>query len=106
MKREDRLARNEALFRAVNERVQAERLGEGEELISFICECGDENCVAEVDLTRAEYEGIRSDAVQFVIVPGHEIPDIETTVAEKGRYAIARKHPGEQDIARETDPRS
>jgi hypothetical protein len=106
MKREDRLARNEALFRAVNERVQAERPGEGEELISFICECGDENCIAEVDLTQAQYEAIRSDPVQFVVAPGHEIPDIETTVAEYGRYAIVRKAPGEQDIARETDPRA
>jgi hypothetical protein len=106
MNREDRLARNEALYRAVNERIEDMRRDEVDELVSFICECGDENCTAEIELAPAEYERIRSDPVQFVVAPGHEFPEVESTVAETGRYVIVRKHPEEQDVARLTDPRA
>jgi hypothetical protein len=104
--REDRLARNEALFRAVNERVkEARRPAEGETIV-FICECGDENCTAEISLTLSEYEGVRSDPLQFVLAHGHANPSIEEVVEHTDRYEVGRKHAEEARIARETDPRS
>jgi hypothetical protein len=106
--REERLAKNESLFRGVNERVRDVRLGtsDPEELISFVCECGREDCVAEVELTMAEYEALRSVPTQFALKPGHELPEVERVLTETGRYSIVEKHEEEAMIARRSDPRS
>jgi len=87
-RRKDRLARNEALFREVNERV--EEVGEraGLDMIDFICECGDADCTAAISLTESEYEQIRTDPVLFAILPGHAIPEIEDVV--RGRSIPGR----------------
>ncbi len=103
---EDRQARNEALFRAVNERVKDVRAPDEGEPTVFICECGDENCTAEISLSLSEYERVRSDALQFVVAHGHANPLIEDVVERTDRYEVGRKHPEEARIANETDPRS
>jgi hypothetical protein len=102
--REDRIARNEALFREVNERVKALTPSEGG--IEFICECGYEECIERVALTSEEYERVRSDPVEFFVKPGHEISDVEEVVEAHDRYLLVRKHVAERDIARQTDPRA
>jgi hypothetical protein len=102
--RKDRIARNEALFREVNERVQEITPSEGG--IDFICECGYEECIERVSLTSDEYERVRSDPVEFFVKPGHEIPDVEEVVEAHDRFLLVRKHVAERDIARQTDPRS
>jgi hypothetical protein len=104
--RNERLARNEAMFRSVNERVEEVVQPGPTETIDFLCECGDAECVEKITLTREEYESIRMDGAQFAIVAGHEIPAIENVVRRADRFLVVRKHPEEAQIARETDPRS
>jgi hypothetical protein len=104
--RADRLARNEAMFRSVNERVEEVVQPGPTEPIDFLCECGDAECVEKISLTRAEYESVRTDGAQFVVVAGHEIPAIESVVRRADRFLVVRKHPGEAEIALEADPRS
>jgi hypothetical protein len=107
--RRDRIARNEAIFREVNERVRevSKRASRADERVEFLCECGHENCTESLVLTPAEYEDVRSEAAQFALLPGHEAPDVESVVATvEDRFVIARKHEDEATIARETDPRS
>ena len=104
--RNERLARNEAMFRSVNERVEEVVQPGPTEAIDFLCECGDEECVEKITLTREEYESIRRDGAQFAVVAGHEIPAIENVVRRADRFLVVRKHPEEAQIARETDPRS
>jgi hypothetical protein len=101
--RKDRIARNEALFREVNERVKEVVPPEGG--IDFICECGDKECIEHVTLTAEEYERVRSDPVEFFVKPGHQIPAVEEVVEEHERFLLVRKHVEEQDIPRLTDPR-
>jgi hypothetical protein len=103
--REDRLARNETLFREVNERIEEIR-SPGEDQIEFLCECGVEECKDAVTLTVAEYEKLRADPTTFAVLPGHSIEDIESVVVETERFHVVRKHPRERDIARSSDPRS
>jgi hypothetical protein len=102
--REDRIARNEVLFREVNERVR-EVATEGGELTGFLCECGREECTETVPLSIAEYERVRSDPRYFVVTPGHEIGDVETSIARTDRFVVVEKHPGEAATAMESDPR-
>ncbi|MGH3004406.1 MAG: hypothetical protein ACRDOS_00575 [Gaiellaceae bacterium] len=108
--REARLAKNEALFRGVNERVKDVKGELGEAApgarIEFICECGREDCVAQVRLTLTEYEGVRANATHFILKPGHETAHVERIVREEDGYVVAEKHPEEATIARRTDPRS
>jgi hypothetical protein len=109
---EERVARNEALFREFNERVadMAETfdpLGEEDALrIEFVCECGDLDCLARVELTRAAYEKVRSDPKRFVVVPGHEKTEIERVVAHGDGYFVVEKLEEAAEVAIKHDPRS
>ena len=105
MDRKDRIARNEALFREVNERVREVRPEDGEDTLGFLCECGDEACTETIYLSAATYEEVRSDPTLFVVVPGHEITDVEDRVRRAKGYIIVRKHPEEAATALDTDPR-
>jgi len=94
------------MFRSVNERVEEVVQPGPSEEIDFLCECGDAECTEKITLTRSEYEQVRSDAIQFAVVSGHEIPEIEQIVHRTDRFLVVSKHPEEASIAEETDPRS
>lgn len=106
--RQQRVAKNEALFRRVNERIEEinEAL-DGDSESDFLCECGDDECTTPVSLTRAEYEDVRRDPTHFLIAHGHDVIDVEKVIRETDRYAVVKKFAGEAErIAVETDPRS
>jgi hypothetical protein len=106
--RQQRVAKNEALFRQVNERIEEinEELAGGSES-DFLCECGDDNCTEPVRLTLAEYEEVRSHPTHFAIAVGHEVVDVERVLLENNRFAVVEKFSGEAErVAVETDPRS
>jgi hypothetical protein len=105
--RERRLARNEALFRGVNEKV-VEVSGEPggpDTPLEIVCECGREDCVNQVVVTLAEYERVRSAPTHFVVKPGHELSEVDRVVEQTDRFAVVEKEEGEAAVARETDPR-
>ena len=108
--REERLAKNEALFRSVNERMreiaESFELFEGRDSrVEFFCECGRDTCFERIEMTRDEYERLRSDPTHFAVVPGHEAADVERVVRPGDGYDIVEKHAEEAQIARDTDPR-
>ena len=106
--RQQRVAKNEAVFRQVNERIEeVNEAFDADEPSDFLCECGDDNCTEPVSLTLAEYEQVRSNPTHFVIAPGHDIIDVERVIAQNERFAVVEKFSGEAErIAVETDPRS
>jgi hypothetical protein len=106
MNRKDRLARNEVLFREVNERIGevAETAGQG--WTEFLCECATAECKAVIELSKGEYEAVRADPRTFAVARGHETLEIEEVVTEDERFTLVRKHEDESEIARSTDPRS
>jgi hypothetical protein len=106
--RQQRVAKNEALFRQVNERIEEVSAAlEGDSMSDFLCECGDDNCTDPVSVTLFEYEEIRGDPTHFVIARGHEVIDVERVIQENERFAVVAKFAGEAErIAVETDPRS
>ena len=81
--RKERLARNEAHARDLNERFGLGR---------FVCECGDVNCTETIRLPLPIYKSIRSDDRRFVVVPGHNVPAMEDLVVERQNWAVVRKH--------------
>ena len=61
---EERIARNQATFRAANERIGAAAgVYDVATPVPFICECADPICTEVVLLELDQYEEIRSDSV-------------------------------------------
>jgi hypothetical protein len=107
--RQERLGRNEALYREVNERLK--ELGESfsmvAEVADFVCECGVSTCAGPIRMTLEEYEHVRSNPHWFTVLPGHEIRDIESVVERHEGWTLIEKHPGgPADLAAQSDPRT
>jgi hypothetical protein len=104
---QERIGRNEATFRLINEDIERGRDAEDDHtLVGFVCECGSADCSRLIELTPAEYERIRSDSCRFAIVDGHEIEEVETVVERHHRYVVVRKLEFSGAVAKETDPRA
>ena len=101
---EDRLAHNEAVFRDINERIEAGHWpGADPEPLAFRCECARLGCNMLLELTIAEYERVRADSRYFVLIPGHEMPEIETVVHRAAGYVIVEKVGEAARVAEQTD---
>jgi hypothetical protein len=106
--RQERVARNESLFRDVNERVERLVRGFGATQTAFLCECADRECIEEVFLTLEEYAAVRTASAQrFVVRPGHVARDVEAVVQSvERRYEVVEKHGRGGEVALELDPRA
>jgi len=103
-RRTERLGKNEAVFREVNERINEVTR---DKAAKYHCECGHATCTETIFMTVADYEGLRSDATHFAVVPGHEEPDLEQIVARNEGFLLVQKRPGEPAaLAVDLDPRS
>ena len=91
--RQVRAARNESLFREVNERIDSAGSGISPMFTEFMCECADDSCFEHISLTSEEYSSVRKmGATFFVLKPGHALPDVERVVGgEADRYDIVEK---------------
>jgi len=100
----ERIGMNEALFREVNERIetlQDDLAAPGTFMI--VCECGRRDCMERFPITNEEYRELRSDGLQFAVVPGHELPDVERVIATRGGYLIVVKtDPDAAEVAERT----
>ena len=92
---EARAARNENLYREVNEAIESiqQQLGDGgpTSAAQFICECSRYRCTDRVTLTLAEYAEVRSEDTHFLVLPGHIDPDIERVIRQTDEYAVVEK---------------
>jgi hypothetical protein len=104
-----RKAANEAVFREVNERIEALHRRfelQDDEPLRIVCECDRMACAERIDVTIETYERTRSDSARFFVSPGHDDPAVESVIETGAGYVVVRKHPGEpQQLAAETDPR-
>ena len=104
--RAERIAENESLFRVANERMASWEERERDEARElYFCECGRSECREKVELTKRDYESIRSDSLSFFVVPGHELPDVETVIDASDDRVVIRKDPDVAEQVRASDPR-
>ena len=88
----ERVARNEDLFRDVNERIrELQDDFAHDDSIRFVCECSDLSCTSAIQATRDEYRGVRRDATHFMVVPGHVEAEHERVVATNHRFEVVEK---------------
>ena len=83
--RAERIVQTETFFRAVNEEIATL---EGQ---IFLCECGNPACMAAITLSREVLNRLHAAENTFVVLKGHELPDVETVIAEENGYLIVRK---------------
>lgn len=98
MSREDRIAKNEVLFREVNERID-EVHNPPDAPFEIVCECGNADCMQTLEVRPREYRAVRSEARHFFVLPGHEIPDVESVIDSTSRFNIVEKHADEAEPA-------
>ena len=97
----ERIVENEVVLREVNERIaekssdlEARGLAESDDTSEYLCSCGQRDCDESVELTLEEFADAHSRDDQFIVAPGHYLPEIEEVVADHERYMVVRKKPG------------
>jgi hypothetical protein len=108
----ERQARNEALVREVNERINAldrDAAGsgavDGVATFGFHCECGrDGGCPEMVWMTLDEYEVVRRQDDRFAVAPGHETDGLERAIDWNERFVIVDKIDAAEPLVAD-DPR-
>ena len=104
--REQRMTQNEALFREVNERVEAIATELNQDIPhEFFCECANADCTFRLTLPIEVYESVRADPRQFVVLPLHYTPEVEELVLKESTYWIVRKTGEAGRYVEHLDPR-
>ena len=105
-KKQRRAAANEATIRDVNEGIERGQWpGEEDTPVAFRCECARLGCNALIELSVREYEEVRAHPKRFVVLPGHEIHEVETVVEARSGYVIVEKLDQAGEVAEQHDPR-
>jgi hypothetical protein len=111
MKEEDvaavRAARNQSLFRGVNEKIEEinETFESMLERMDCVCECADDGCMERIEVSLKQYEEMRRVPTHFMVSPGHVLPDVERVVRDEGQFVVVEKLGEAGMIARQLDPR-
>jgi hypothetical protein len=105
--REESLAKNEELFRKVNERIDtiSHAVADDDTMLEYLCECDSPECYGRVKATRGEYESVRAEPTHFIVLPGHEDLRVERVALSNDRFLIVEKQGAAAQDARESDPR-
>ena len=87
-----RAARNEEIFREINDQIEAGAARHQIEApLPFHCECADAGCFKKIELPPREYERIASDVARFVVTPGHEREAVERVVERHATFLVVEK---------------
>jgi hypothetical protein len=83
-------ARNQAMFRAVNEKMR--ELQEAFEVLvgttAVACECAQVDCVQLLEVPTSAYEDVRRSPRTFVVRTEHVDPEVERVVTMQDGYAV------------------
>jgi hypothetical protein len=93
--RELRAARNQSLFRAVNEKLRElnNAFSEVSETYAIACECADVGCVDTLHIVMQQYVDVREHPSRFVVLKDHVFPEVERVIAdENDGYVVVEKN--------------
>jgi hypothetical protein len=91
--REVRAARNQSLFRAVNEQLKTVDPPFEEVASTHVvtCECADLDCIETLEIGREHYAEVRDNPRRFVVLDGHVYLDVERLVDAHDGYVVVEK---------------
>ncbi len=97
---------NEAVFREENERIEKRRIelnsmaeqdkqpelsNDSDAELMYLCECSDEDCRQRIQLLMSVYKDIHTHRNNFIVIPGHGVPEIEEIIEINNNYSIVCK---------------
>jgi hypothetical protein len=102
------LARNEALFRRVNEAIERGQFpGEPDKLVRFRCECAQLECNQALEVSLGDYERVRENPRRFLVAFDHVEPEVEDVVERSARFMVVEKRSrAGEEVAEATDQRT
>lgn len=101
-----RMAENQVVFRKMNEQAKAfvdelariadedERMKDmrhDDKTLQFYCECSDEDCQLRIAIQPSAYSKIHAQPDHFAILPGHNLPAIESVVEQHDTFIVVKK---------------
>jgi len=103
---EQRAARNEALFREVNENIARLEEGFGDTMTepAFVCECANDACAEQFAVDLDTYQRVREDPRRFFVLPSHQHPELERVVDTHRDYLVVEKTGEAGEVAEQTQP--
>lgn len=106
---EEKAARNQSLFRAVNEQIRGLQenasfsAGSGPlvPVSEWVCECANPACMERIALSPDEYGEVRSAGNRFAVAPDdvHIFPDVEDVTERYAGYWVVEKRGKAKEIA-------
>lgn len=116
------MAENEVIFRQANEKIhktleeldkKAVADGHSTSLmitedipLHFYCECSNEKCRERIQITHTQYGELHKNSSQFIVLPGHQVAEIEKIIKKNPNYFVVEKFkvpPEEVDGLNPTD---
>ena len=102
--RDEKVAHNEYLLKRVNGRIDElteqlieDGLGADVRVADFLCACGSPECRGTIPLSLDEYERIRVRPHRFIVLPGHDHPDLERIIERHAGYWVVEKLPAHRE---------
>jgi hypothetical protein len=99
-----RAARNEDLFREVNDNIAQleERFGATVTEPVFICECANDGCAEQLAVDLETYKRVREQPRLFFVFPGHQHPEAERVAETHPDYLVVEKTGEAGEVAEQT----
>lgn len=100
-----RAARNESLFREVNQNIAHldEQRDDTTTEPVFVCECAREDCTERLTVDPETYRRVRLHPRRFLVLPGHQDPQLEQVVETYPAYLIVEKIGAAGQVAEQTE---
>jgi hypothetical protein len=89
--RDTRREENQKLFRKGNESLHEAAVDAEVELMPFLCECADSDCMGRVEVGPSEWEAVAAKENHFLLIAGHQRSEGEEVVGSLREYEIAQK---------------
>jgi hypothetical protein len=80
------------VFRCINDRMRDLQQNWLVDDYDVMCECRDLSCMTVIRMSPEEYEAVLAEPGKFVVVAGHEQPQLEHVVARRERYAVVAEN--------------
>ncbi len=100
---EERVARNDSVFREANERLAAFAESERKEDpvgMLYLCECANPRCTKLLRLSLDDYRRVRSSPRRFVVAANHLDGEVEVVERHEG-WSIVEKQGATGEVAEE-----
>jgi len=57
----------------------------------IVCECSRRMCTELLDVAAADYDAVRAHPTRLLVVPGHELPDVQRVVSRTRSVAVVQE---------------